>query len=208
MASDTVLTIFEDSQGVIWFGTINGVTRYTQGSFQTFTMEDGLASDAVGLIFEDQQGALWFGTGSPNLWSGGVSRYDGSMFQTFSTANGLPDNNIRDIFQDKTGTIWFATGHGVSRYDGQKFNNSLIVGGPMGMGVLPEWWNDVRAISQDTAGNFWFATDAGLSSYNVQTSQFHYFSVDEELTTFQEMGNARSAHLTDLLFDDTWGIYG
>ena len=207
LASDTVLTIFEDSQGVIWFGTINGVTRYTQGSFQTFTMEDGLASDAVGIIFEDQQGALWFGTGSPNLWSGGVSRYDGSMFQTFSTANGLPDNNIRDIFQDKTGTIWFATGHGVSRYDGQKFNNSLIVGGPMGMGVLPEWWNDVRAISQDTAGNFWFATDAGLSSYNVQTSQFRYFGVGEELTTFQEMGNARSAHLTDLLFDDKGNLW-
>ena len=215
LASDTVLTIFEDSQGVIWFGTVNGVTRYTQGSFQTFTIEDGLASDAVGLIFEDQQGALWFASGAPkflfgsggrDFGSGGVSRYDGSMFQTFSTADGLPDNNIRDIFQDKTGTLWFATGYGVSRYDGQKFNN-LIADGPIGMGVLPEWWNDVRAISQDTAGNFWFATDAGLSSYNVQTSQFHYFGVGEELTTFQEMGNTRSAHLTDLLFDDKGNLW-
>ena len=206
LVSDTVLTIFEDSQGVMWFGTINGVTRYTQESFQTFTMEDGLASDAVGLIFEDQQGALWFAAGSPNFWSQGVSRYDGGVFQTFSTADGLPDNNIRDIFQDKTGTIWFATGYGVSRYDGRKFNN-LIVDGPMGMDVLPEWWNDVRAISQDTAGNFWFASDAGLSYYNVQTSRFRYFGVGEDLTTFQEMGNAPSAHLTDLLFDDKGNLW-
>ncbi len=206
LVSDTVLTIFEDSQGVMWFGTINGVTRYTQESFQTFTMGDGLASDAVGLIFEDQQGALWFAAGSPNFWSRGVSRYDGGMFQTFSTADGLPDNNIRDIFQDKTGTLWFATGYGVSRYDGRKFNN-LIVDGPMGMDVLPEWWNDVRAISQDTAGNFWFASDAGLSYYNVQTSRFRYFGVGEDLKTFQEMGNARSAHLTDLMFDDKGNLW-
>ena len=114
LVSDTVLTVFEDSQGVMWFGTLNGVTRYTQESFQTFSTEDGLASDAVGLIFEDQQGALWFAAGSPNFWSQGVSRYDGSMFQTFSTADGLPDNSIRDIFQDETGTLWFATGYGVS----------------------------------------------------------------------------------------------
>ena len=206
LVSNTVLTIFEDSQRVMWFGTINGVTRYTQESFQTFTMEDGLASDAVGLIFEDQQGALWFAAGSPNFWSQGVSRYDGSVFQTFSTADGLPDNNIRDIFQDKTGTLWFATGYGVSRYDGRKFNN-LIVDGPMGMDVLPEWWNDVRTISQDTVGNFWFATDAGLSYYNVQTSRFRYFGVGEDLATFQEMENARAAHITDLLFDDKGNLW-
>ena len=215
LVSDRVLTVFEDSQGVMWLGTLNGVTRYTQESFQTFTIEDGLVSEAVGLIFEDQQGALWFASGAPNFWfadrlpnfqSGGVSRYDGSMFQTFSTADGLPDDSIRDIFQDRTGTIWFATGYGVSRYDGQKFNN-LIVDVPIGMGILPEWWNDVRAISQDTAGNFWFATDAGLSSYNVRTSRFRYFSVGEDLTTFQEMGNARAAHLTDLVFDNKGNLW-
>ena len=206
LVSNTVLTVFEDSQGAMWFGTLNGVTRYKQESFQTFTIEDGLASDAVGLIFEDQQGELWFAAGSPNFWSRGVSRYDGSMFQTFSAADGLPDNSIRDIFQDEAGTIWFATGHGVSRYDGQKFNN-LIVDAPMGMGILPEWWNDVRAIAQDTAGNFWFATDAGLSFYNVQTSRFRYFSVGEDLTIFQEMGDARTAHLTDLLFDNKGNLW-
>ena len=37
LVSNTVLTVFEDSQGVMWFGTLNGVTRYTQESFQTFT---------------------------------------------------------------------------------------------------------------------------------------------------------------------------
>ena len=90
--------------------------------------------------------------------------------------------------------------------DGRKFNN-LIVDVPMGMDILPEWWNDVRAIAQDTAGNFWFATDAGLSFYNVQTSRFRYFSVGEDLTIFQEMGDARTAHLTDLLFDNKGNLW-
>ena len=199
LASDTVLTIFEDSQGVMWFGTTNGVTRYIQEDSKTFTMEDGLASDAVGLIFEDQQGALWF-AGSRGYWSGGISRYYQDAFQTFTTTDGLANSSVRDIFQDNTGTLWFATGWGVSRYDGQKFNN-FVFDGPMGMNILPEWWNDVRAIAHDTAGNFWFATDAAISYYNVQNSRFRYFGVDKDFTPFQEMGNTPTGHMTDLLFD-------
>ena len=206
LASDAVLTIFQDSQGSMWFGTINGVTRYDEDRFQTFTTEDGLASDAVGLIFQDRQGALWFGSGSPGLWSGGISKYDNGEFRTFTMENGLEDNSIRDIFQDKMDTLWFATGYGVSKYDGEKFSN-IIVDGPMGMNVLPEWWNDVRAIAQDTAGNFWFASDAGISHYNVETSRFRYFEIGEDFAPFQQMGNALAGHMTDIQFDANGNLW-
>ena len=45
--------------------------------------------------------------------------------------DGLANSSVRDIFQDNTGTLWFATGWGVSRYDGQKFNN-FVFDGPYG----------------------------------------------------------------------------
>ena len=63
LASNTVLTIFEDSHGNMWFGTTDGVTRYDGENFQTFTTEDGLARNTIGVIFEDQRGALWFADG-------------------------------------------------------------------------------------------------------------------------------------------------
>ena len=200
LASDVILTVFEDSQGRMWFGTINGVTRYTDDGFRTFTTEDGLASDAVGLIFQDRHGALWFGSGTTEFWSGGVSQYDDGEFRTFSMDNGLADNSIRDIFEDKTETLWFATGYGISKFDGERFSN-IIVDGPMGKNVLPEWWNDVRAIVEDTAGNLWFASDAGISHYNVKTSSFRYFGIGEDFAPFQKMENAETGHITDLQFD-------
>ena len=234
LASNTVLTIFEDSQGNIWFGTTDGITRYDGNNFQTFTTEDGLSRNTVGLIFEDRNGMLWFCTGllSDYLERGktqdmswmitplseiakkldqevpqerirntplkGVTRYDGHTFRVFTTADGLPRDSVKDIFEDETGTLWFATSSSVSQYNGKDFN-TMTLNGPMGMDVLPDWWDQVKAITQDTAGNFWFGSTAGITYYNVQTSNFRYFDVN--FTDFQEMGKSPTGNMTDLLFD-------
>ena len=236
LASNTVLTIFEDSHGNMWFGTTDGLTRYDAENFRTFTTEDGLVQNTIGLIFEDQQGMLWFADGvlSDVLESGksmdmswmetplseldltphneppegtvrriplkGVSRYDGHTFRIFTTADGLAGDTVNDMFQDKTGTLWFATGHGVSQYDGETFN-TITMNGPMGMQVLPDWWNRIRAMAQDTAGNFWFGSEVGITYYNPQMSRFRHFAIDEDFTPFQEMGQASTANITDLQFD-------
>ena len=209
LASDTVLSILEDSHGIMWFGTTEGVTRYDGVSLRTFTTEDGLAQDVVGIIFEDSRSRIWFGMGG--LWhmqsgrgSEGVSYFDGQTFGILSTVDGLTSNNVMDIFEDTTGDMWFATmdfNNGVSRYDGETFE-TLIVEGPIGMSVLPEWWNQILSIAQDAAGNFWFGSVAGLSHYNVQTSQSLYFAVDDELKPFVEMGQASSGHVNVLEFDE------
>ena len=236
LASNTVLTIFEDSHGTMWFGTTDGLTHYDGKNFRTFTTEDGLAENTIGLIFEDQQGMLWLADGvlSSFLERGktvdmswmetplselditpyhetpaetinpiqlkGVSRYDGYKFRIFTIADGLARDTIKDIFEDKVGTLWFATSSGVSRYDGAKFNN-IIVNGPMGMDVLPDWWNQITAIAQDTAGNFWLGSTAGITYYNIQKSHFRYFAVDPDFSPFQEMGKTGTANITDLQFD-------
>ena len=218
----------------MWFGTIDGVTRYDGENFRTFTTEDGLSRNTTGLIFQDPHGMLWFANGvvlnavergKPIDMSymamplselakeleneivtetrvptppKGVSRYDGDVFRTFTPADGLLRDNVKDMFEDKTGMLWFATSSGVNRYDGEKIT-SLIFNGPIGMDILPDWWNQVTTITQDTAGNFWFGSTAGITYYDVQTSDFRYFDVN--FIPFQEMGKARTGHVTDLQFD-------
>ena len=209
LASNRVLTIFEDSHGTMWFGTTNGLTRYDGESFQTFTIQDGLVDNTISVIFQDQQGMLWFGTGSSSLPGRGVSRYNQHEFQNFTTADGLASDTVKDILEDEMGRLWFATGSpdGVSRYDGENFD-TLMIDGPMGMDVLPEWWNVVEAIAQDTAGNLWFGSQAGISYYNVKTSRFRYFAVHKEgFTPFVEMGNMLSARVTDLQFDTKQNLW-
>lgn len=209
LASNTVLTIFEDDHGAMWFGTTDGLTRYDGKSFRTFTVQDGLADDTVSVIFQDRQGMLWFGTGASSLPGRGVSRYNEHEFQNFTTAHGLASNTVKDILEDGMGRLWFATGSpdGVSRYDGENFD-TLLIDGPMGVFTLPEWWNVVETITQDTAGNLWFGSQAGISYYNVKTSGFRYFAVHEEgFTPFVEMGNMPSARVTDLQFDTKQNLW-
>ena len=234
LASNTVLTIFEDSRGNMWFGTTDGLTRYDGENFQTFTTEDGLSRNTTGLIFEDRHGMLWFANGvvlstfergKPIDMSymamplselakeleneiptetltptppRGISRYDGDMFRIFTPADGLLRDNVKDILEDKTGMLWFATSSGVNRYESESFTD-MALNGPMGMDILPDWWNQVKTITQDTAGNLWFGSTAGITYYDVQTSDFRYFDVN--FMPFQEMGKAQTGHVTDLQFD-------
>ena len=130
----------------------------------------------------------------------GVSRYDGQAFRTFTTYDGLLRDTVKDIFEDKTGTLWLATYSGVNYHDGEKFS-SIKMHGPIGMNILPDWWDQVTAIAQDTAGNFWFGSTAGITYYNTEISHFRHFGVDEDFAPFEEMAKAGNANITDLQFD-------
>ena len=108
---DWAYEIFQDREGVLWFGTAGGVRRFDGQAWTTLTPEDGLASNMVPTIFQDREGHIWFDT-----FGGGVSRYDGRTFQTLTQQDGLGSNSIRSIYEDRDGNIWFATDGGVTRY--------------------------------------------------------------------------------------------
>ena len=161
-----MLSILEDREGHLWFGTgelgteEGGVSRYDGQTFTTFTTQDGLAQNTVRSILEDRDGHLWFGTGG-----GGVSRYDGTQFTTFTTQDGLAQNTVWSILEDQEGNLWFGTGElgteggGVSRYDGQTFTTFTTQDG------LAQ--NTVRSILEDRAGHLWFGTfGGGVSRYD------------------------------------------
>lgn len=152
-----VETIFQDSDGSMWFGTNVGVTRYDGSEWQTFTKEDGLADNYVVAIAQDSQGNMWFGT-----WADGVSRYDGKNWQTFTPEDGLVSDAIHCMLKDNQGNLWFGSYcidgyYGISRFDGAQWQHF-------------DPWPDtntynVISIFEDNEGNIWFATSIGLVRY-------------------------------------------
>jgi ligand-binding sensor domain-containing protein len=74
---------FEDSRGVLWFGTINRcVARYDRNALTYPTEKDGLCGDTIASIAEDKDGALWFAGHT------GVCRYDGQIITLFFNEEG------------------------------------------------------------------------------------------------------------------------
>ena len=150
LASNTVLTIFEDNQGALWFGTPDGITRYDGDNFQTFTMEDGLPRNTTGLVFEDRQGMLWFGDG---MLANALKR---PKFIDMSYLN-MPLSELADAVDDgmemKTRTP--ASLEGISRYDGQAFRTFTI-----------DDFGSINDLFEDETGTLWFATLLGVSRYD------------------------------------------
>ncbi len=201
LSRNTTGLIFEDPHGMLWFadGMLSSFLERGKPMDMSF-MEMPLSELAKELENETPTGT----EAPPPLR--GVSRYDGHTFRIFTTNDGLLRDTVKDIFEDKTGILWFATFLGVNYYDGEKFDH-LIMHGPIGMDILPDWWSQVAAVAQDAAGNFWFGSTAGITYYNTETSQFRHFAIDPDLVPFQEMAKARSAHITDLQFDTKQNLW-
>ncbi len=117
--------IFQDSRGLMWIGTDDGLNKYDGYSFIIFKPEQdnqyGISNSRILSVAEDGKGNLWIGTNG-----GGLNRYDrrSNRFQTF-----IPDNNnalslagviIHCLMTMPDGNIWIGTENGLSVYDPKK----------------------------------------------------------------------------------------
>jgi ligand-binding sensor domain-containing protein len=69
LVNDEVLSIAGDSEGNIWFGTKDGVSKFGNSAWTSYKEADGLAGNTVYAIAVDPDGSVWFGTDK------GVSHY-------------------------------------------------------------------------------------------------------------------------------------
>lgn len=155
---DSTSSICSSPDGMLWFTTRGGISRYDGSELVNFTTKDGLAHNEVNACYVDTDGTMWFGT------KGGVSHFDGKAFANFTVADGLAGNYISSIFRDSEGNMWFGAGdfttpgNGLSRYDGEDFINFTIADG------LPH--NTVYSICCDNDGVLWVGTEWGVCWYN------------------------------------------
>ncbi len=174
-----VLSIFQDSRGVIWAGSyMEGLSRYdsSTGSFRKFRLHtsDGNALDVKQLntITEDAQGRLWLGTNGSGVCV--VDPATGITTQLRHEPGGDPSamicgNAVHTICFDHNGDIWVGTSDaGLSRIrgvDGRVEHYNLV------NRRLPN--NCVYAVHEDDTGRVWVATAAGLACIMPQgTTRF------------------------------------
>jgi ligand-binding sensor domain-containing protein len=63
LAGERVRSIFQDRDGVMWFGSeYDGLARYDGRHWTVFTKADGLAASEIKTMLEDVDGNLWLGT--------------------------------------------------------------------------------------------------------------------------------------------------
>ncbi|MES2139683.1 MAG: two-component regulator propeller domain-containing protein [Bacteroidota bacterium] len=153
LSQPQILAVFQDDNGVMWFGTNGGgITKYDGKSYEYITDKDGLADNVVYCIEKDNKGKILIGTNNGlSVFTPSASPgKDSTHFKNFTTQNGLTHNRIYTIFCDKKGEILLGTGKGISVFKDSTcsalkisdiLDNSLIFN-----------------ISEDSKQNLWFST--------------------------------------------------
>ena len=158
LVSQYIRSIFQDSKGNLWFGTLGeGVVRYDEKTLTYFSNPDGFINNTVFAINEDKNGNLWFGTDQ------GVYKYDGKTFKNYNQKDGLNHLDItrKGILVDKSGAIWVGTHGGVYQYDPAADSFSLF------QQLSPI---NVAGIMEAQNGNIWFASsNKGVFRFDGKT---------------------------------------
>jgi diguanylate cyclase (GGDEF)-like protein len=158
LPENSVHAITQTSDGYLWLGTEEGLTRFDGVRFVTYTFHNspGLASDYIGVLAADRDGSLWAGTdsGLTHVRVAGPALGD-LKFDTYSSSNGLSGNNVTAICQDNDGAIWVGTTHGLDRIADGRVEHWAAGHG------LPN--PSVAALAVDAQGTLWAGTAKGLA---------------------------------------------
>ncbi|HUK13065.1 MAG TPA: diguanylate cyclase, partial [Thermoanaerobaculaceae bacterium] len=121
-----VYTIFEDREGILWFGTSDGLVKRGPSAFATFTVAEGFPDHTIAYgMAEAPGGVLYFA-----LSDDGVVRMrpDGSV-RRFTSRDGLPPAGATDVEVDPRGGVWVATRGGLGRIDGDRASTYRLPAG-------------------------------------------------------------------------------
>lgn len=115
LSNNSVLSILEDSDNILWIGTQNGLNRFDpkKDTFKTYNKKEGLLNPVVYDILNDDNENLWLST---NL---GLFRFDkiNETFYNYTPKDGLQSTefNLGAAFKDEaTGDLYFGGINGLN----------------------------------------------------------------------------------------------
>ncbi len=160
IANNSIRYIFQDSKGFIWFGTLNGLSRYDGNSFVNFRPDSSdsisLADHRIRQIDEDNNGFLWINT-FPDLFSCYDLKKD--CFVDF-TGCGEYNQHYSNKLKASNNDIWlYQRGNGCRKitYKDGKFSSVVY---KEETGNLPT--NHIKYIYEDFCKRIWIGTDKGV----------------------------------------------
>ncbi|MDX1516575.1 MAG: two-component regulator propeller domain-containing protein [Woeseiaceae bacterium] len=181
LSQSNVLSILQDSDGLMWFGTENGLNSYNGYDFTHYRRQRGnpraLASDFIFDVAEDGDGQLWIATNG-----GGLAKLDrktghvNNWRHEAGKAGSVSSNVIRRVLIDDAGHIWLGTrGAGLDRFDpktgtAENFDFNRNADGTFGT---------IFALYQDATGQLWVGGDHGLTRLDPDSGKHRTFRHDK-----------------------------
>jgi len=178
LSQGSVICIFQDSQGFMWFGTQDGLNRYDGYTLKVFKKDPAepgsLNDNFIVSIAEDSSRTLWVGTlNAPTT----LNRFD-PLTETFAQ---VPRDSVdlfharigaaRPEYLDHSGTRWSGSiGGGLTRLDLRTGRKTVYKHDPSNPSSLAD--DRVYSVVGDRSGLIWLGTREGLCRFDPRTESF------------------------------------
>jgi signal transduction histidine kinase/DNA-binding response OmpR family regulator/streptogramin lyase len=193
LTENSILSMYQDKQGFMWFGSFSGLNRFDGYKFKTYKAlagdKNGLKSDKIEYITEDNYGFIWIRTNE-----GVVYRLDKrndkfqpipqsiKPFEKFSA-------ELRNIKKMSNGNLWLvATNSGCFKVEIDPNDYSIRCKHfSVKNGLLAS--DSVNNIFEDSWHNVWVLTKAGITEINSEGVIKHYFNNKINALSFYKLIN-------------------
>jgi ligand-binding sensor domain-containing protein/signal transduction histidine kinase len=163
LISNTVLSIFADSDRNLWLGTQAGMMRLSRTPVRVLALSEAADSD-FGTVALDTDGSLWAASNQ-------LVHVRGDKAVPFKFP-ALGDARVRNVLRSRDGSLWIGTdGGGVYRLSAQGTKHFTTSEGLVN--------NFVRVFLESRDGSLWVGTDNGVS--HLDRGGFHNFTAQNGL---------------------------
>lgn len=179
LVSNKIESLFIDSKGYLWIGTVDGINILNTENKEIINItnllkEHGLEDTYIKSIYETKDGKYLIGTFilgeliklDPTNKTIKIFNYHGVKDQ----GNRSEIYSIRSIVEDDSNNLWIGTNYGLVKFDLDK-QKVMTYTEKDGLSN-----NTVYGILLDEQNNPWVSTNNGISKLNVKTNKFRYLS--------------------------------
>ncbi|MBP0903883.1 two-component regulator propeller domain-containing protein [Mariniflexile gromovii] len=184
LSSSTCLEVFQDSQGYLWFGTIDGLNKYNGYEFEIFRpiIKDStsISNNRINVIQEDKQGNLWIGTNNGlNFYNRNTNIFKHIPLYKQPLRSFNPKKIINALLYNKEkNQLWVGTSSGLVKLSLHDDTSNINDLNPVHYAIKYKDVtsldnNNVNVIAKDKDGFIWVGTNGQhLNKYNPETDDF------------------------------------
>lgn len=165
---NSIYSIFKDSQGQIWTGSMNGICQY-DAQKQRFTPIKHLEALIIEIV-EDAKGNLWIATQGKGLFR--YSPQKNKEWEKYGLEKGFNSLTVNHLCINKDNEIWAATSEGLYLYNPLK---DIFTYQPL---RLPNECINAILEGEDC---LWLTTAKGLVKYTPATQETQIFTKSDGL---------------------------
>jgi ligand-binding sensor domain-containing protein/two-component sensor histidine kinase len=198
LKNNYILSMGQDKNGFMWFGTLEGLFRYDGYNFTGFdnttSNSQPLINKPIGYIYPENNN-LWVG------YVGGISVIDinTKSIKLYPSPGSLV---INCIYPKNDSIFWIGSNVGLFQFDKRKFKWKKL--------LFLDAGSSVNAICDDKKGHLYLLSTNGICTVAKSTGKFDYFF--PHLPVYPKVDNVNCPNMNQSVFDgngnlwiSTWG---